>query len=244
MDEISTHRDSFLEGQVVNVPVRQLSIVAPSKKHVHGRLQKDMEILSSPVSEAPAELELEERHGQWQRRRRLDGALNRVPQDFYSEVWHILESCQGISIGNQYLPRSPTVQEMTPGELKFALRVESVLNSLPEPEYRQVVVETLGVLALASRSKNHSTFGNSSIVVEHIINHARMLFLQDQKQHGGPATECCLKHVGSCGGPAGVCVFFYDCAPSGRYGTMSYLAQAVADQLRGMHKPTDECKIS
>lgn len=65
-----------------------------------------------------------------------------------------------------------------------------------------------------------------------------------QKQHGGPATECCLKHVGSCGGPAGVCVFFYDCAPSGRYGTMSYLAQAVADQLRGMHKPTDECKIS
>lgn len=76
------------------------------------------------------------------------------------------------------MPTSPL--QMTPGELKFALRVESVLNSLPEPEYRQVVVETLGVLALASRSKNHSTFGNSSIVVEHIINHARMLFLQDQ----------------------------------------------------------------
>ena len=69
---------------------------------------------------------------------------------------------------------------MTPGELKFALRVESVLNSLPDPEYRQVVVETLGVLALTARSKNHGSFGNSPIVVEHIINHARLLFLQDQ----------------------------------------------------------------
>ncbi len=29
--------------------------------------------------------------GHWQRRRRLDGALNRVPVDFYSNVWHILE---------------------------------------------------------------------------------------------------------------------------------------------------------
>ena len=30
-------------------------------------------------------------HGHWQRRRRLDGALNRVPPDFYTDVWHILE---------------------------------------------------------------------------------------------------------------------------------------------------------
>ena len=35
--------------------------------------------------------EADDRHGQWQRRRRLDGALNRVPRDFYKSVWHILE---------------------------------------------------------------------------------------------------------------------------------------------------------
>ena len=33
--------------------------------------------------------------GHWQRRRRLDGALNRVPADFYSNVWHILERVGG-----------------------------------------------------------------------------------------------------------------------------------------------------
>lgn len=32
-----------------------------------------------------------DRQGQWLRRRRLDGALNRVPRDFYPRVWHVLE---------------------------------------------------------------------------------------------------------------------------------------------------------
>lgn len=32
-----------------------------------------------------------DRLSQWRRRRRLDGALNRVPTDFYSQVWKILE---------------------------------------------------------------------------------------------------------------------------------------------------------
>ena len=31
-----------------------------------------------------------DRQGQWLRRRRLDGALNRVPEDFYTRVWKVL----------------------------------------------------------------------------------------------------------------------------------------------------------
>lgn len=31
-----------------------------------------------------------DRQGQWLRRRRLDGSLNRVPVDFYPGVWKIL----------------------------------------------------------------------------------------------------------------------------------------------------------
>jgi hypothetical protein len=37
-----------------------------------------------------AEME-SDRQGQWLRRRRLDGALNRVPRDFYPRVWQVLE---------------------------------------------------------------------------------------------------------------------------------------------------------
>lgn len=32
-----------------------------------------------------------ERVGNWVRRRCLDGALNRVPEDFYRNVWKVLE---------------------------------------------------------------------------------------------------------------------------------------------------------
>ncbi len=32
-----------------------------------------------------------DKHGQWIRRRRLDGSLNRVPIGFYSKVWMALE---------------------------------------------------------------------------------------------------------------------------------------------------------
>ena len=33
--------------------------------------------------------------------------------------------------------------QMTSGEMKFALEVESVLNAVPEPEFRQLLVEAL-----------------------------------------------------------------------------------------------------
>ena len=36
--------------------------------------------------------------GQWLRRRCLDGALNRVPADFYSKMWHLLERCECLSV--------------------------------------------------------------------------------------------------------------------------------------------------
>lgn len=42
-------------------------------------------------SESTDELMEPDRQGQWLRRRRLDGALNRVPRDFYPRVWHVLE---------------------------------------------------------------------------------------------------------------------------------------------------------
>ncbi|XP_045851946.1 phosphorylase b kinase regulatory subunit alpha, skeletal muscle isoform isoform X6 [Meles meles] len=53
------------------------------------------------------------RQGQWQRRRRLDGALNRVPVGFYQKVWKVLQKCHGLSVEGFVLPSS-TTREMTP----------------------------------------------------------------------------------------------------------------------------------
>ena len=40
------------------------------------------------------------RQGQWLRRRRLDGAINRVPVGFYQKVWKILQKVQAPNIGS------------------------------------------------------------------------------------------------------------------------------------------------
>lgn len=56
-----------------------------------GRVSKKSQIgLANPEPE-DADTQIDDRQGQWLRRRRLDGALNRVPRDFYSRVWTVLE---------------------------------------------------------------------------------------------------------------------------------------------------------
>ena len=70
---------------------------------------------------------------------------------------------------------------MTEGELKFALRVEAVLNHIPEPEYRQLMVEALITLTIFSElnsAKRH--FINKIIPVNDIITKAYLIFLQEQ----------------------------------------------------------------
>ena len=45
-----------------------------------------------------------QKRGQWVRRRRIDGALNRVPENFYSRIWRLLEKCYGVVISGHYIP--------------------------------------------------------------------------------------------------------------------------------------------
>lgn len=180
-----------------------------------------------------------DRQGQWIRRRRLDGALNRVPRGFYSRIWMLLERCPGLTIEGRLLPQNLT-QEMTSGELKFALQVETVLNAIPQPEYRQLLVEAMMVLSLLVEYNVVSSLGQT-LSVETFVHAANKIFLVDQIKTKGDATLCCAKlkeqreltPAGSllCGGAAYVCQHFYDSAPSGCYGTMTYLIRALASIL-------------
>ncbi|XP_040324213.1 phosphorylase b kinase regulatory subunit alpha, liver isoform [Herpailurus yagouaroundi] len=173
-----------------------------------------------------------ERQGQWLRRRRLDGAINRVPVGFYQKVWKILQKCHGLSIDGYVLPSS-TTREMTPQEIKFAVHVESVLNRVPQPEYRQLLVEAIMVLTLLSDTEMNSIGG--IIHVDQIVQMANQLFLQDQMSIG--ATDTLEKDQ-----VTGICHFFYDSAPSGAYGTMTYLTKAVASHLQEL-LPNSGCQM-
>eukprot|EP00071_Canis_lupus_P037739 XP_022271296.1 phosphorylase b kinase regulatory subunit alpha, liver isoform isoform X7 [Canis lupus familiaris] len=173
-----------------------------------------------------------ERQGQWLRRRRLDGAINRVPVGFYQRVWKILQKCHGLSIDGYVLPSS-TTREMTPQEIKFAVHVEAVLNRVPQPEYRQLLVEAIMVLTLLSDTDMNSIGG--IIHVDQIVQMANQLFLQDQMSLG--ATDTLEKDQAT-----GICHFFYDSAPSGAYGTMTYLTKAVASHLQEL-LPNSGCQM-
>ncbi|NXS89991.1 KPB1 kinase, partial [Erpornis zantholeuca] len=173
------------------------------------------------------------RQGQWQRRRRLDGALNRVPVGFYQKVWKVLQKCHGLSVEGFVLPSS-TTREMTPGEMKFAVHVESVLNRVPQPEYRQLLVEAILVLTMLVDMEVHTIGG--IIPVEKILHIANDLFYEEQKALG--ADEHMLERDPS----TGICSLLYDSAPSGRFGTMTYLSKSVALYVYDF-LPTDGCSM-
>ena len=70
-------------------------------------------------------------------------------------------------------------REMTSEELKFALQAESVLNCVPQPEYRQLMVEALMVLTLLIDVENIKTLGGI-INIEQLVHRANQIFLEDQ----------------------------------------------------------------
>uniref|UniRef100_A0A8C1GEN7 Phosphorylase b kinase regulatory subunit n=1 Tax=Cyprinus carpio TaxID=7962 RepID=A0A8C1GEN7_CYPCA len=173
------------------------------------------------------------RQGQWLRRRRLDGALNRVPVGFYQKVWKILQKCHGLSIEGFVLPSS-TTREMTPGEIKFAVHVERVLNRVPQPEYRQLLVEGILVLTMLADVDIQSV--GSIIHIEKIVHIANDMFYKDQKDLG--AEDSILEKDLS----TGICRLLYDTAPSGRFGSMTYLTKAVATYVQDF-LPSGACTV-
>uniref|UniRef100_A0A8B9TNB2 Phosphorylase b kinase regulatory subunit n=1 Tax=Anas platyrhynchos TaxID=8839 RepID=A0A8B9TNB2_ANAPL len=152
-----------------------------------------------------------DRKGQWLRRRRLDGAINRVPVGFYEKVWKILQKLV-FWICGFLISISTLARQMTPCEIKFAVH------------YRQLLVEAILVLTFLSDVEVNSIGG--IIHVDRIVHMANDLFLQELKSFG--ATGGILeKDIAT-----GICHFFYDSAPSGAYGTMTYLTKAIIIYLQ------------
>ena len=69
--------------------------------------------------------------------------------------------------------------QMTPGEIKFAVHVETVLNRVPQPEYRQLLVEAILVLTMLADVEKIQSIG-SIIHIEKIVRIADDMFYKDQ----------------------------------------------------------------
>ncbi|XP_032557646.1 phosphorylase b kinase regulatory subunit alpha, skeletal muscle isoform isoform X2 [Chiroxiphia lanceolata] len=226
--QLNKRRQSMPGSKPVSLQSRDIDLKS-SLSAAHAELL-DKDSFSSMLEDQGSK---DSRQGQWQRRRRLDGALNRVPVGFYQKVWKVLQKCHGLSVEGFVLPSS-TTREMTPGEMKFAAHVESVLNRVPQPEYRQLLVEAILVLTMLVDMEVHTIGG--IIPVEKILHRANDLFYEEQKALG--ADDQMLERDPS----TGICILLYDSAPSGRFGTMTYLSKSVALYVYDF-LPTDSCSM-
>ncbi len=112
----------------------------------------------------------------WLYQRRKEGAFDRFDRDFYPSIWRLLEHCQGLTIGDKLEKRNRLdskliLAEMTPGEKKFALRIEHLLNKIVAPEYRKLNIEALITLAALSE-RNPNLNIAEYIVLDVLIGHA------------------------------------------------------------------------
>ncbi|GFQ78552.1 probable phosphorylase b kinase regulatory subunit beta [Trichonephila clavata] len=144
-------------------------------------------------------------------RRQIEGALCRVPKNFYDRVWDIMtRTSEGIIVEGHHLPQQPTLTEMTVYDLKFATEVEMFLSRVALPEYRQILVELIMVVYLILERNPELSF-NATIDMNKLVEEA---FIMYQKDNGGD-------HEGDM-------TQFFD---SPTTITASYLARAVMNHL-------------
>lgn len=112
-------------------------------------------------------------------RRRIEGCLCRVPDEFYSKVWDVtIRTRRGVAVQACSLPHLPTLAAMGRSELNFALLVEQMLNHITQPEYRQIIVELLCIVSTILQRNPELTFQNQ-LQLDHLVQDAFQLYCKD-----------------------------------------------------------------
>uniref|UniRef100_A0A8B9NU73 Phosphorylase b kinase regulatory subunit n=1 Tax=Apteryx owenii TaxID=8824 RepID=A0A8B9NU73_APTOW len=170
----------------------------------------------------------------WLNRRQIDGSLNRTPAGFYDRVWQILERTpNGLIVAGKFLPQQPTLSDMTMYEMNFSLLVEDMLQSIDQPEYRQIIVELLMVISVILERNPELGF-HDKVDLDEVVKEAFHDFQRDQNRPKGAEIQDDM-------------TAFYNTHPVGKKGTCSYLSKAVITLLlEGEMKPShdDPCTIS
>lgn len=112
-------------------------------------------------------------------RRTIEGCLCRVPSSFYHQVWDVMtRTPQGIKVMGNVIPQQPTFSNMARSEITFSLLVEQMLNHIQQPEYRQLIVELLSIVATIL-SRNPELSFNQPLDLEQLIKDAAYMYSKD-----------------------------------------------------------------
>ncbi len=113
------------------------------------------------------------------------GMLSQVSKRFYKDVWYLLQQCQGVVIGDKYGIQNRLGSEVTlsttPGEQSFELMVDTLLQNIEAPDYRQLNIEAIGSLSRLFQH-NPQMHINDDLILDVLIGHA--VRIAWEKEHG------------------------------------------------------------
>lgn len=156
--------------------IESLHIATPSDGIVAVHFDKDMDTTSSHNT-----------NEDWLLWRQTKGAIGRLPERFYPQVWDLLRHCRALVIGDKYnrknrLDSAQLLSENTAWEKNFALRVDHLLNKILATEYRQLVIEGIGALVAVLQVNPNLRF-EDDLVMDVLIGHAVRLAWLDVHTH-------------------------------------------------------------
>lgn len=120
----------------------------------------------------------------WLLWRRSQGTLHKAEAHFFSQLRNIFKQSKGLIIGDKLDRRNRLesriiLSDMTPGEKAFELKVEYLLNKIQAPEYRQITMEAMMVLAHLAKQNPH-VYIDDYVVIDIINGHAvRLAFTEN-----------------------------------------------------------------
>ncbi|MDD2782858.1 MAG: glycoside hydrolase family 15 protein [Sulfuricurvum sp.] len=128
-------------------------------------------------------------HGQdvedWGHWREQMGLIGKLTPKFYKNIWHLLQQCNGLVIGDKYSIQSRIGAELTldstAGEHNFALCVDTLLQSIHAPDYRQLNLEAIESLSRILHESPELRVEND-LILDVLIGHA--VRITWEKDHG------------------------------------------------------------
>ncbi len=121
----------------------------------------------------------------WHEWREQMGMISRLSTRFYKDIWHMLQQCNGLVIGEKYNLRSRIGSELTlestPGEQNFALKIDTLLQGISAADYRQLNIEAIESLVKLFR-KNPRFRISDDLILDVLIGHA--VRISWEKEHG------------------------------------------------------------
>lgn len=103
------------------------------------------------------------------------GMIGKLSSKFYKNVWHLLQQCNGLVIGDKYSVQSRIGSDLTldstAGEHSFALRIDALLQSIHASDYRQLNIEAIESLSRLLRSLPQLHVDND-LILDVLIGHA------------------------------------------------------------------------